>query len=374
MKVLHVLYELKPSGAEVMLKCAAPYWSNHGLSCDILAIGPQVGPFAPTLEEAGYGIGHLPNTRDLGFLRRFAAHVRAGGYDIVHQHAEGMSFWYGLAAMFAGAKVVRTVHSNFAFTGNLRVRRGLQRRLLAGLGARYVTIGESVCRNERERCGLASTVVANWADLDGLPPPTPEQRAEARLAWGFGDDDIVLLTLGNCASIKNHGALIEAMARCSDLPRLRYLHVGLEDEARSERAQVERLGLGDRVVFAGWLPSPRQALYAADLYVMPSLYEGFSIAALEALSAGLPAVLSDVPGLVDLRGIFPDLFYAPPTPEGMEAAIRRAVVLDADVRRKMADDYRHIALARFTAERGVDEYAAVYAEIAGRLPAGVTKC
>jgi glycosyltransferase involved in cell wall biosynthesis len=126
------------------------------------------------------------------------------------------------------------------------------------------------------------------------------------------------------------------------------------------------------VVFAGWLPSPRQALYAADLYVMPSLYEGFSIAALEALSAGLPAVLSDVPGLVDLRGIFPDLFYAPPTPEGMEAAIRRAAVLDADVRRKMADDYRHIALAKFTAERGVGEYATVYAEIAGRLPAGVT--
>jgi glycosyltransferase involved in cell wall biosynthesis len=374
MKVLHVLYELKPSGAEAMLKCAAPYWSSHGICCDILAIGPQVGPFAATLEEAAYGIAHLPNTRNFGFLWRFAAHVRAGGYDIVHQHAEGMSFWYGLAAMLAGAKVVRTVHSNFAFTGNLRARRGLQRRILAGLGARYVTIGESVRRNERERCGLDSTVVANWADLDGLPPPTPGQRAEARLAWGFCDDDIVLLTLGNCAPIKNHGALIEAMARCSDLPRLRYLHVGMEDEARSERAQVERLGLGDRVVFAGWLPNPRQALYAADLYVMPSLCEGFSIAALEALSVGLPAVLSDVPGLADIRGVFPDLFYTPPTPEGMEAAIRRAVELDADSRRKISDAYRQIALAHFTAERGVSEYAVVYANIVGRLPEGVTEC
>jgi glycosyltransferase involved in cell wall biosynthesis len=374
MKVLHVLYELKPSGAEVMLKCAAPYWSSHGLSCDILAIGPQIGPFAATLKEAGYDVEHLPNTRNWGFLRRFAAYVRAGGYDIVHQHAEGMSFWYGLAALGAGAKVVRTVHSNFSFTGNLRVRRGVQRRLLAGLGARYVTIGESVCRNERERFGLASTVVANWADLDGLPPPTPAQRAEARSAWGFAEDEIVLLTLGNCAPIKNHGVLIEAMARCADLPQLRYLHVGLEDEAHSERAQVERLGLSDRVVFAGWLPSPRQALYAADLYAMPSLYEGFSIAALEALSAGMPAVLAEAPGLVDLRRIFPDLFYAPPTAEGMESAIRRAVVLDADARRKIAGAYRQIALERFTAERGVDEYATVYAEIAGRQPAGVKKC
>lgn len=369
MKVLHVLYELRPSGAEVMLKCAAPYWSGHGLSCDILAIGPQIGPFAATLVEAGYGVGHLPNTRNFGFLRRFTAYVRAGGYDIVHQHAEGMSFWYGLAALSAGAKVVRTVHNNFAFTGGLRLRRGLQRRLLAGLGARYVTIGESVCRNERERFGLASKVVVNWADLEGLPPPTPTQRAEARLGWDFGKDDIVLLSLGNCSPIKNHGALIEAIARCTDLPQLRYLHVGLEDETHSERMQVEHLGLNDRVVFAGWLPNPRKALYAADLYMMPSHYEGFSIAAIEALSTGLPTALAEVPGLVDLRGIFPDLFFAPPTAEGMGSAIRRAVALDADSRRKLANAYRQIALDRFTAERGVGEYAAVYAEMAGRFPA-----
>ncbi len=92
-----------------------------------------------------------------------------------------------------------------------------------------------------------------------------------------------------------------------------------------------------------------------------------------AMIAFLTAVLSVALGLSDLRGISPGLFYATQTPEGVESAIRRAAMLDTAVRQKLADDYRHIALARFTAERGVNDYVALYADLAGRKPAGVAK-
>ena len=262
-----------------MLRCAAPLWAQHGVSCDILVTGSVPGPYASVLVEAGYRIHHLPNNRTLGFLRRFALLVRSGGYDVVHQHAEGMSFWFGLASMWAGARVARTIHSNFAFEGALRFKRGLQRRVLNAMGARFVSIGDSVLQNEERRFGLETTLVRNWADLTRLEPPTIDQRESARAQWGFRDEDFVVVSIGNCAPVKNHGALLRAIALCKDLAQIQCLHVGIEDAGQSERTLAHELGIEQRVTFAGWLNDPRLALYAADVYAMPSLYEGFGIAA-----------------------------------------------------------------------------------------------
>lgn len=366
MKVLHVLNELRPSGAETMLRSAAPFWPQHGVTCDIVATASAPGPYAPVLVEAGYKVHHLPSVRALSFLSRFATLVRSGKYDIVHQHAESMSFWFGLASMWAGACVLRTVHSNFAFEGGLRLRRGLQRRILSSLGARFVAIGESVQSNEIQRFGLECTQVRNWADLKRLEPPTPEQRRDARAQWGFTDDDFVVITLGNCAAVKNHGSLLHALAQCSDLAQIRYLHVGVEDAGQSERRLARELGLETRVIFAGWLDDPRPALYAADIYAMPSHYEGFGIAAVEALSVGLPAILSEVSGLLDLRAYFPGLIYTPPHAEGFTTALRTAVSIAGMHRDRYRQEYRYTALKYYSAERGVAEYAATYASILGR--------
>lgn len=366
MKVLHVLNELRPSGAETMLRSAAPFWQQHAVFCDIVATSREIGPYASVLVEAGYKVHHLPNVRSPSFLSRFIALVRSGKYDIVHQHAERMSFWFGLASMWAGACVVRTVHSNFAFEGGLKIRRGLQRRLLNALGARFVAIGDSVQENEAQRFGLECTQVRNWADLKRLDIPTPEQRRAARAHWGFADDDFVVITLGNCAVVKNHGALLHALAQCTELRQIRYLHVGVEDAGQSERRLVRELDLESRVVFAGWLDDPSLALYAADIYAMPSLYEGLGIAAVEALSVGLPAILSEVSGLLDLRAHFPGLIYAPAHADGFATALRTAVSIAGVQRDRCVQEYRSSALKYYSAERGVAEYAATYASILGR--------
>lgn len=366
MKVLHVLSELRPSGAETMLRSAAPFWLQHGVSCDIVATASVPGPYAPVLVESGYKVHHLPCVRAPSFLSRFAALVRSGKYDIVHQHVESMSFWFGLASMWAGARVVRTLHTNFAFEGGLRLRRGLQRRILSALGARFVAIGDSVQKNEMQRFGLECTLIRNWTDLKRLEPPTPEQRRAARAQWGFADDDFVVVSIGNCAAVKNHGALLHALAQCADLERIRYLHVGVEDADQSERRLARELGLEPRVIFAGWLDEPRLALYAADIYAMPSHYEGFGIAAVEALSVGLPAILAEVSGLLDLRAHFPGLMYAPPHAEGLATAMRASLSLAGAHRDKSAREYRSTALKYYSVERGVAEYAAAYASILGR--------
>ena len=58
-RVLHILHELHPSGAEMMICNAYPYWKE---TCDstIMATGKNIGPFAGTLQETGYKIAFVP--------------------------------------------------------------------------------------------------------------------------------------------------------------------------------------------------------------------------------------------------------------------------------------------------------------------------
>lgn len=360
MKVLHVLNELKPSGAETMLRSAAPYWCDHGVTCEILATGAAEGEFAEALRAAGYPVHHLPRRRTPAYFMDFRRFVRDSGYSLVHQHAEGASYWFGLAAMGAGAKLVRTVHNNFAFEGNLRWRRALQRRHLQSLGARFVAIAPGVQNNERTRFGTRSHLVWNWIDTDRFQPVSAEERATARSRWRFTDQNLVLVSLGNCSEVKNHSAIIEALALTSDLNEVRYLHVGLEDKACSERQLSARLSVAERVIFCGWMPNAREALAAADLYVMPSTYEGLGLAALEALGVGLPALLSYVNGLRDLDPLFPDLIYTAPAPEEIAQALRTFSELSPRARASIALPYPKLVQEKFSVARGVREYCDIY--------------
>lgn len=360
MKVLHVLNELKPSGAETMLRSAAPYWKEHGFTCELLATGSSEGEFAETLRKAGYVVHHLPRQRSATYFLDFRRLVRNGGYSLVHQHAEGASYWFGLAAMSGGAKVVRTMHSNFSFDGNLRWRRALQRRHLQALGTRFAAIAPGVQENERQRFGISSDLVWNWIDTDRFRRISSDERASARKRWGFKEQETVLVTVGNCSTVKNHGVLIEALARMQDMNHVRYLHIGLEDKNCSERLLAERLGVSERINFCGWLPNARDALAAADLYVMPSLYEGLGISALEALGVGLPSLLAEVNGLRDLRSLFPGLLYTAPEPDAIVQTIRAFDALGFEERRNISAKYSELVQEKFNVARGVREYSNIY--------------
>lgn len=360
MKVLHILNELKPSGAENMLLSAAPFWKDHGVSCEILATGVSEGEYAQTLRASGYKVHHLPRLQFATYFFKLLKFVKSGKYDIVHQHAEGASYWSGLTCLAAGAKLVRTIHSNFVFSGNLRLRRSIQRRHLESLGTTFVAIAQGVQATEKIRFGIQAQIVLNWIDTNRFRAIAAQERADARTRFGFTDRDIVLITIGNCSAVKNHKALIRALASLSDIPQIRYLHVGMEDQHASEQQLVRELGIEEKVIFCGWTPNAREILVAADLYVMPSLYEGFSIAALEALGMGLPCLLSRVDGLRDLDSIFPSLIYTTIEASEIAESIRSFCKLSADARQKLSSTYPGVVQERFCAKRGVNEYCDIY--------------
>ncbi len=369
MRVLHVLNELRPSGAETMLRIAAPLFREQGVECGVLSTGREVGPYADALETAGYSIHHIPFSRSPFFFLKVARFARRSGYDLVHLHSERGFFAYVVAARLASsARLVRTVHNNFNFGGFLRVRRGLERRMAERLGVRFVSIAPGVDQTERSLYGTTPTLIPNWFDGDRFQPVTPDARAQARATLGIREDEYVMVTVGNCSQTKNHTALIEALATCTHTA-WRYLHVGLEEQGQPERALAKRLGLAERIRFIGAVDDVRPILCAADLYVMPSLFEGFSIATLEALGMGLPALLADVPGLADIRQYLDGIAYCQPNARSVTAALQP--LLD---REPGLDDHsaaRSAVVHRtFGAERGVRDYCALYVEACGAAGPG----
>lgn len=360
LRVLHVLNTLMPSGAEVMLRNAGPHWAAHGLHCGVLALGEQRGPFAAELQRAGYEVHHLPFEPSGRFVREFQALLRAQGVDIVHLHAERASMWLALAARLAGVtRVVRTVHGNFLFDGWLRWRRMLSRTVMRALGAQQIAISETVRATERQRFGNPSLLIANWFDSVRILPVTPERRQAARAALGLNDGRFVLVSVGNCSPVKNHGALIEALAQLGR-DDWHYLHVGCEEDDRPERALAQRLGVADRIAFLGPQGDVRPFLDAADLYVMPSLREGLGVAALEALGNGVPCLLGDVPGLQELGRGFASVTLSAVDASSLAGALTRAMAGDARSRRDAALRDATLARERYGLERGITAYARVY--------------
>lgn len=353
MRVLHVLDELRPSGAEVCLRVAAPLWAQHGVECEILSLGGKLGPYAPVLEAAGYPVHHLPQDPYRAFLPAYLRLVR--GYDVVHVHVERANFYNALAARAAGVRrVVLSVHNVFGFTGTLRLERRVQRALLRTAGARFLSVSASVRAAELANFGNPTTWIDNWYDDARITPPSPEERAAARAALGLADGELAAVTIGNCSPVKNHEAALRALA---EVP-VTLLHVGLEEPAEPERKLAADLGITDRVRFLGRVDDVRPVLAAADLALMPSRWEGMSIAALECLAAGLPAVFADVPGLRDFRALGVPVSWV--APHDVTDGLRRIAALGPEGR--VARGQRGAAIVRehFSAERGVAAYAELY--------------
>lgn len=365
LRVLHVLGELRPSGAESMLRIAAPYFASEGIAGEILSTGERgVGSYAEELSAAGYKIHHVPFAKRLGFFLSLRALVREGAFDVVHFHVERASGWMSLSVSPHPA-IFRTIHSQFPFTGWLGTRRRATRLLARLVGVRHIAIAPGVAEAERIFLGNPTVVYPNWIDTKHFRPPSAEERSVARQSFGLRADQIAIASIGNCRDIKNHAAIIDAMGQLLACQELIYLHVGNEVGGRDERDQAARLGLGDRARFLGSLTDVRPVLFAADLLVMPSLYEGFSIAALEAIACEVPVLLADSPGLRDFRTEFPGARFCPPTGAGVAAGINAFLNDDPRPIRLHSRDDALLVRNKFDVAEGVDRYAKAYRYVLG---------
>jgi glycosyltransferase involved in cell wall biosynthesis len=310
----------------------------------------------------------------LTFSLRAARHLlpRAAEFDVVH---DNQSLGRGLLRLVrAGVPTVATVHHPIAIDRQLELAatRSLRRRMtlhrwygFTAMQARVArrldavtTVSENSRRDIATHMGLPADridVIPVGIDPDEFTPPPPGRPRDA--------DSILVITSADVA-LKGLVHLLEALAKLRTERPVRLTVVGTARPGGPAEAALDRLALRDAVRFTGPVPEAELVglLQRATVLAIPSLYEGFSLPAVEAMACATPLVTTDAGALPEVVGTEAGLRVRAGDVEELTAALQR--VLDSPAlaeqlgsagRRRVLDSYTW----RSTAQRTADWYADV---------------
>ena len=207
----------------------------------------------------------------------------------------------------------------------------LERQIYRRPRVTLIAVSKLIARQLKTFLGRDDVVVIpNTVDIQRFSPEARRQRRSAlRESGGFQDSEFVVLMVGNDWKKKGLDTLLKALSRLADC-RLRLVVVGTDDVALY-RPMLGKLGLQERVSFKQPSPDVVQFYSAADLYVGPSLEDGFNLPILEAMACGLPVIASIQTGASEniIDGETGLILFEPQNDELLAGLIRRLYEDDA---------------------------------------------
>jgi len=349
-RVVHVLNELHPSGMERMLVAAGRHFRDLGIVSSVIGQGAS-HPYAAALEAAGYEVMLAP-VRSSDGGKTMANMIQVVHPDVVHLHSEKDYLRTVLTARRAAprAALVRSIHSVFAATGAWRWRRTAQAVIADRMVAALVSCGPAVEENERRFFRYAPTIL-NWVDDRFLSIESDTEPTNNPIA----------VIVGNCSAIKNHEMALNALLHS----HVAVVHIGDERGATpKELALLEALGDRGLLIDRG-VKDPASWLARAQGFFLPSTNEGFSIALAEAVVVGIPALVSDLPG-IQWAAEF-GVERVPLSDEEWRSATDRWRSATQHSRWASANDE---AKKKLSASRGAGEYAKLYRRLVSKRTTG----
>lgn len=286
-------------------------------------------PFAEIAAKAGIPVMAVPmrHRLDLRVLDELAYFFRCGEFNIVHTHGVRANFLGRIAARQAGKKVVTTVHSLLKrdYPGSLsRLANSLAERLTRGMTDRFIAVSGGL-KKALVKNGLPEeriTVVYNGIDLEALA--ASRRPGEWRAKLGCAEGVPLIGMVARLHPVKGHRYFLEAAREVlAALPESKFVIAG-EGPGREAMEQLAgRLGIAGNVVFTGFVDEVWPLMADLDLLVVPSLWEGFGLTAVEALALGVPVVAADVGGLPEAVRHGETGLLVPP---GDTAALARSII------------------------------------------------
>lgn len=210
--------------------------------------------------------------------------------------------------------------------------------------------------------------IETWASLpphslqviyNGIDDPPPPATPVPRFANGS-----IIGSVGRLHPQKGYEYLLRALP---SMPDATVVLVGDGPERGALERLAGRLGVAARVRFAGWQADPVPWLSTFDVFAMPSLFEGFPRAGVEAMLAGLPVVGSGVDGIPEGIVDGETGILVPPEDANALAEALNALIADPDRRRRMGELGRRRALEKFSLAKSAREFESLYSELLGEL-------
>jgi glycosyltransferase involved in cell wall biosynthesis len=352
MKIVHVVYSLEIGGAEILVAqlCRLQRSNGHDVS---ICVYTSLGPLLEVLRAEGFHvhvIGQGPVARTAMRFFRVFRNIRP---DVVHCHNPAPTLQAAMAARLAGVTtIVSTRHSLVAPPFDTRAE--ITYNLISLFCDWVVAICDATRENLRHTpLAQRNRITRVYNGVDRLEPAPPEDHPEKR---GF-----TLLFVGRLAEIKDLPTMVKAVTLA--IPRVPNLHlwiVGHGIMREPLEALTNELGIADNVTFWGERLDIAHFFSAADIYTMSSISEGLPMSLLQAMSVGLPAVVTNVGGMAE---VVRNAHCGLTTPVGDPAAMAEAIIQLASHSDRMAVFSSNAKTAydeHFTLEQMDSEYMALY--------------
>lgn len=290
LRVLQVVPSFNVGGAEGLV---LTYLRNFDSSCmDMKAVSfylPSGSIYDEIINDEKLPVAYLnkKGPLDITFVKQLKAEIESFNPDVIHTHMSALK--YVVMAGTLGKPIFHTIHSEVLTDAGI-YDRVVNRFLFKKYKVTPIALHEELRTAVNRYYGCTNTVVvSNGIDVDKF-----KNGVSIRDELGISGDSFVLCHVGSFSKPKNHEFLIKVFKKVlSYKPNACLALVGggvLED---SIRKLVADEGLDGKVLFLGRRSDINNVLKSSDVFVFPSLYEGFGIAVLEAEASGIPAVVSD---------------------------------------------------------------------------------
>jgi glycosyltransferase involved in cell wall biosynthesis len=367
-----------PITLEAFLVPFADHLRADGWRVDALANGATTAaPIAEHFDrrfDVAWSRSPLSPRNLLGTSRRVREIVSAGHYNIIHVHTPIAAFISRNALRYlrrlpGGPSVIYTAHGFHFYRGQGAVPHAIFRtleRIAAPWTDYLVTVNREDFDAARALRGLPAERVrlipGIGVDTERFSPQaaTAEDAERIRAELGVPAGAFLLAMVAELAPVKRHAFVLDALTRVRD-PRVVLALVGDGSLEEALRAEVARLGLSERVRFAGYRRDVPAVLRAADALVLASEREGLNRSVLEAMASGRPVIGTRTRGIADAVGDDGGWIVGKTDAAALAAAIDAAAADPEEVARRGAAA-RARAVAEYSLGRIIEAYDELYGE------------
>lgn len=343
--------EMARRGHEVHFICSAvPARLEQHERVHVHLVGERNYPVFPTMPYS------------LALASKMVDVARTHALDVLHPHyavPHATSAWMAREVLGGAVKVVTTLHgTDITLVGSDPTYLPITRHSIAS--SDWVTspsqflADETYARFDLDAESTPIAVIPNFVDTETFRPGGGE-----RLAGMFGNVHPTVVHVSNFRRLKRVDIVVDVFARLGDEVNL--LLIGDGPERAEVLEQVEAAGLQGRVRWLGAVDGFADVLREAAVFLLPSETESFGLAALEALSSGVPVVASAVGGLPEVV-VHGETGYLESTVEGLTQRVSE-LVGDAALRARMGRAARADVLQRFRLPALVDTYESMYRSV-----------
>lgn len=294
MKIVQVIPSLNLAGAERMCETLSGELQHNGHEVVVITLYGTKTPIYEKLVERGINVIQLDKKPglDLSMVSKLHRILKKEKPDVIHAHLVILKY-VCVATLFQRVKTVHTVHS-VAWSEGGRLDKMVTGFFYRTKKAIPVALNDTVKKTIFEVYGVPIKkipIVSNGSDITRCNPKKDYSTGET----------LNVLHIGRFEPEKNHLGLLEAFELFLKMRKKAVLHLVGDGKCRGEiESYIDEHNLRDSVVLHGLQPDVYQYLNVADIFVLPSKYEGFPITLIEAMGTGLPIVASCMGGIPDV--------------------------------------------------------------------------